>query len=177
MNWKKWLSRQVKSRSALARGWISSLLDRGSGCKGGSCARAQPEATAARNMRNGFQRLLANRGNRMSTTNTQATRLLDEVMTRLYQAIRECGEAAPLTPSSADGPPDVVDPSAAVQLLPDAIDRERASSARRTALTKLRESDVVEQFRRELETQSLTVTTVAAFLQMLQQVLPLLRVG
>jgi hypothetical protein len=60
--------------------------------------------------------------------------------------------------------------------LADAIDREIAAQPLQTAVTRVRQSEVVEQFRRELETQSLTVTTVTAFLQLLQQVLPMLLV-
>jgi hypothetical protein len=101
----------------------------------------------------------------MSATNTQAAKLLDEVMARLGQVM---DGGAGQAPQGAQGA------GAAASLLADAIDREITASPRQTAVTKLRQCEVVEQFRRELETQSLTVTTVTAFLQMLQQVLPLL---
>jgi hypothetical protein len=117
----------------------------------------------------------------MSTTNTQASRLLDELMARLDQAVREDGPRSPQAQagvdgqSGADGLTGIASQTGpASQVLPDAIDREIAASPRRTAVTRLRQSEVVEQFRRELETQSLTVTTVTAFLQVLQQALPLL---
>ncbi len=175
MNFRKWLSRQVSSKSAGGRCWISSLLNRLGGCKGGTCGGTQQRTNPAAGTGNWFQRLLAKRGNGMSATNTQAARLLDEVMTRLGQVMHDCAGQAAQGQAGADNPADIGSQTgAAGQLLPDAIDREIAASARQTAVTKLRQSDVVEQFRRELETQSLTVTTVTAFLQMLQQVLPLL---
>ena len=97
----------------------------------------------------------------MTAQNAQATKLLDEVMAKLGSVVEARLDGA----AAANGN----------QLL-DAIDRELAAEPRQTAVTKLRQSEVLEQFRRELETQSLTVTTVTSFLQILQQVLPLLLV-
>ncbi len=101
----------------------------------------------------------------MTTQNPQAAKLLDEVMARLDAAVQGDGAAVQKNSTTASGLP-----------LLDAIDREIGGASRQTAVAKLRTSEVVEQFRRELETQSLTVTTVANFLQVLQQVLPLLLV-
>ena len=159
------------------------MLSKLGACKGGSSGGTQQQTNPAARPRNWFQRLLANRGNCMSGTNTQAARLLDELMARLDRIGQNGGpeaaqgQAGPRSQSGAGSLAGIASQSgAADQLLPDAIDREIAASPRQTAVARLRQSEVVEQFRRELETQSLTVTTVTAFLQMLQQVLPLLLV-
>jgi type IV secretory pathway TrbL component len=95
MNWKKWLSKQVRRGSAGGGRRIRSLLSTLSGCAGGRSGCTQPQTKAARSTGNWLQRLLANRGNCMSTTNTQASRLLDELMARLDQAVREDGPRSP----------------------------------------------------------------------------------
>jgi hypothetical protein len=103
-------------------------------------------------------------GKQVSTQNTQAATLLDEVMARLDAAV-QAGNG--LSPASGE---------TSSRALLDAIDREMAARPMETAVARVRQSEVVEQFRRELETQSLTVTTVTSFLQLLQQVLPMLLV-
>lgn len=182
MNWAKWLGKQVCSGPAGRGRWVRSLLGTLGGYTGGSCGGAQqPTQTFAR-VKVGLQRILENRGNRM-TTNTKASELLDELLARLDR-ISEGSTPSPAPHEAGiDGASDAgrvtglgAQAGPAVPLLPDAIDREIAARPRQSAVTKLRRSEVVEQFRRELETQSLTVTTVTAFLQVLQQVLPMLLV-
>jgi hypothetical protein len=154
----KWL---VKAASGKSGCWVSNVLTQLGGCKGSSdCSPAGPAGTS-KGSQDWISRLMGMRGNSMAAQNAQATTLLDEVMAKLGSAVE-----ARLDGATAGG---------GNQLL-DAIDRELAAEPRQTAVTKLGQSEVVEQFRHELETQSLTVTTVTSFLQILQQVLPLLLV-
>lgn len=96
-------------------------------------------------------------------------KLLDEVLGALEQAQRKATVDSSDSNGTESAPPSM--------LLPDAIDREVAAPPRQTAVVSLRNSPQVEQFRRELETESLTVTTATAFLQLLQQALQFFRIG
>ncbi len=154
----KWL---VKAAGGKGGCWVSNVLTKLGGCNGSSGCSPVGPAAASKGSQDWISRLMGMKGNSMTAQNAQATKLLDEVMAKLGSVVEARLDGA----AAASGN----------QLL-DAIDRELAAEPRQTAVTKLRQSEVVEQFRRELETQSLTVTTVTSFLQILQQVLPLLLV-
>ena len=157
MNWKKWVVRVASGRG---RGF-NAVLGRVGGCTGPSCGAPVGTGAARKSLREWVQRILGARGNSMTTQNTQAVKLLDEVLGKLGAVVEGRLDGAVLGGGNK---------------LLDAIDREVAAAPRQTAVQTLRQSEVLEQFRRELETQSLTVATVTSFLQILQQVLPLLLV-
>ncbi len=125
-------------------------LDRAAEAVGGNEIDARPTAsptTKPARAQNAAEQADAS----MNSPATSASRLLEDVLAIL------------------DGAPRAA--------LPDAIDRELAAAARQTAVQRLRGSEALDRFRRELETQSLTVGTVAAVLELLRQVLPPLLVG
>jgi hypothetical protein len=148
----KWLTRVGSGRGGR---WLSGVLARAGSCTGPTCGKVEQCVSRCQDL---VRRLAGTKGESMTGQNTQATKLLDEVMAGLSTAVD----------AKLDG-----GTAGAANLL-DAIDRELAGQPRQTAVAKVRQSEVLDQFRRELETQSLTVTTVTSFLQMLQQVLPLL---
>ncbi len=103
-------------------------------------------------------------------------KLLDEVLAGLDQAAKQTTSQSAAQPADnvTSAPALAAKAMATVEaepqtLLPDAIDREIAAAPRQTAITSLRDSAAAEQFRRELETESLTVTTVTSLLQLLKQ--------
>jgi hypothetical protein len=158
MTWKKWLGKQVGGGGGC---WISKVVSLMSGCsKAGGCTASAAQTDKSKQSTGSWiSKVLMQGARQVSTQNTQAAKLLDEVVAKL-DAAGQSGIAS----SQASG------------ALLDVIDREIAAQPLQTAVARVRQSEVLAQFRQELETQSLTVTTVTAFLQLLQQVLPLLLV-
>lgn len=94
----------------------------------------------------------------------EAIKLLDEVLSGLDKAAQgTAGETALQKTTSV-----VANETAP---LADAIDREIGGTPRQTNIVRLLDSTAAEQFRRELETESLTVTTVTSVLQLVRQAL------
>ena len=164
MNWKKWLGKQVGGGSGGC--WVSKVVSLMSGCaKAGGCAAPAVQTDNSKQSTGSWiSKVLMQGAKQVSTQNTQAAKLLDEVVAKLDAAVQAESGSSQTGGASSGG------------ALLDAIDREIAAQPLQTAVARVRQSEVVEQFRRELETQSLTVTTVTAFLQLLQQVLPMLLV-
>jgi hypothetical protein len=163
MNWKKWLGKRLGGGGGC---WVSKVVSLMSGCgKAGGCAASAGQADSGKQSTGSWiSKVLMQGAKQVSAQNTQVAKLLDEVVAKLDAAGQAGSGSSPAGSTSSGG------------ALLDAIDREIAAQPLQTAVARVRQSDVLAQFRQELETQSLTVTTVTAFLQLLQQVLPMLLV-
>lgn len=163
MNMRRWLGRQVRGAACRARQLAS--LARRCGKAEGCTAQGACIGNGGKGEGRWIQRVLKQGATRMRMQNAPAVKLLDEVMAQLEAAVQGGSGSSRADGAAAGG-------AMAGFALQDAIDRELAARPMQTAVERVRQSEVVEQFRRELETQSLTVTTVTSFLQLLQEVLP-----
>jgi hypothetical protein len=106
-----------------------------------------------------------------------ATNLLDEVLAGLKEMAKKTADMRASTPVTAAAVPaahalaPANAPAAQTEAPADAIDRELGRAPRQTAAVSLLDSPVLDQFREELENESLTVTTVTSLLQLARQAL------
>lgn len=86
-------------------------------------------------------------------------KLLDEVLRGLSTTSKSIDGGSSATNSH----------TAALPVTMDAIDRELAAAPRQAEIVRVRASETMERFRTELESQSLTLTTVTSLLQLVRQ--------